>query len=173
MNDGYLSRDRQHLNAQQRARRQRMRRLDYMPSNDAIAIIESKRAQFRPGSVHATNSAVLDAILIEWAKLTGINYRKVSTPMTSTHAPELFDRYARAYDFGRLAAIKSRPTATYCGARTKAGTACRAKPLPGARRCKWHGGLSTGPKTPEGKARALSNLRQFHERTLGESIGED
>ena len=27
-------------------------------------------------------------------------------------------------------------------------------------RCKLHGGMSTGPKTAEGKARALANLKQ-------------
>lgn len=46
-----------------------------------------------------------------------------------------------------------------CGARTKAtGQPCRARALPNGR-CKFHGGLSTGPKTPEGKRRALANLR--------------
>lgn len=28
-----------------------------------------------------------------------------------------------------------------------------------SRRCRMHGGASTGPKTPEGRARALANLR--------------
>lgn len=47
-----------------------------------------------------------------------------------------------------------------CNARTKTGRPCRAMKLEHGR-CKWHGGLSTGPKTPEGKARALANLRQY------------
>lgn len=38
-----------------------------------------------------------------------------------------------------------------CGARTRRGEPCRAKVLPGKRRCKFHGGLSTGPKTEAGK----------------------
>ena len=37
-----------------------------------------------------------------------------------------------------------------CGARTRKGTECKAKALPGKTRCKFHGGASTGPKTPEG-----------------------
>lgn len=37
---------------------------------------------------------------------------------------------------------------------------CEARSVP---RCKWHGGCSTGPRTPEGKARALANLRQFRQ----------
>ncbi|WP_430539508.1 HGGxSTG domain-containing protein [Lysobacter niastensis] len=45
-----------------------------------------------------------------------------------------------------------------CGARTRAGTPCRTKPIPGRTRCRWHGGRSTGPKTPEGRAKAALNL---------------
>lgn len=40
-----------------------------------------------------------------------------------------------------------------CGARTRKGTPCKCMPIPGRRRCKFHGGLSTGPKTAAGKAR--------------------
>ena len=45
-----------------------------------------------------------------------------------------------------------------CGARTRQGTACKCKKLPGKNRCKFHGGLSTGPRTEEGKIRAAENL---------------
>ncbi len=43
-----------------------------------------------------------------------------------------------------------------CGAKTKhnGGKPCRCKVIPGKNRCKWHGGMSTGPRTPEGKERA-------------------
>ncbi len=47
-----------------------------------------------------------------------------------------------------------------CGAKTKAGHPCRAMKVQGCKRCKWHGGLSTGPRTPEGKAKCARNLRQ-------------
>jgi len=40
-----------------------------------------------------------------------------------------------------------------CGARTRKGTPCRARALPGQKRCRFHGGLSTGPKTREGRER--------------------
>lgn len=46
-----------------------------------------------------------------------------------------------------------------CNARTKTGQPCRALGLPGSGRCKWHGGLSTGPRTAEGKAESAKNLR--------------
>jgi hypothetical protein len=45
-----------------------------------------------------------------------------------------------------------------CCARTKAGTPCKTKAVPGRKRCRWHGGLSTGPRTPEGKAKVARNL---------------
>lgn len=45
-----------------------------------------------------------------------------------------------------------------CGARTRAGSPCKAKAIPGCKRCRWHGGLSTGPRTPEGKAKVVRNL---------------
>lgn len=48
----------------------------------------------------------------------------------------------------RLASLR-----VLCGAKTRAGGQCRNKSEPGMRRCKFHGGKSTGPKTPEGKAR--------------------
>lgn len=44
-----------------------------------------------------------------------------------------------------------------CNARTRMGRPCRAFKLAHGR-CKWHGGLSTGPKTPEGKAKVTLNL---------------
>lgn len=50
-----------------------------------------------------------------------------------------------------------------CGAKTKRmGLPCRARAMANGR-CKYHGGLSTGPKTLEGKARALANLKQFRD----------
>mgnify|MGYP000882046894 FL=1 len=44
-----------------------------------------------------------------------------------------------------------------CGAKTRAGTPCKRKDIYLNGRCKLHGGMSTGPKTPEGKARAALN----------------
>src|SRR5271166_1563680 len=37
-----------------------------------------------------------------------------------------------------------------CGARTRAGCPCRAPAVRGKRRCRMHGGRSTGPRTPKG-----------------------
>lgn len=40
-----------------------------------------------------------------------------------------------------------------CGAKTRKGTPCQMKSEPGRARCKFHGGMSTGAKTPEGRDR--------------------
>lgn len=45
-----------------------------------------------------------------------------------------------------------------CGARAQSGAPCRMTALFANGRCVWHGGKSTGPSTPEGKARARANL---------------
>ena len=77
MTDGDLSRDRAHLADLQRKRRARMVRIDYMPSADALAIIEAKRGRYYPLN---TNSGIIDAILSEWVVLIGIKRDEVSKP---------------------------------------------------------------------------------------------
>ena len=48
-----------------------------------------------------------------------------------------------------------------CGARTRKGTPCRAPAVHDGRRCRIHGGLSTGPRTDVGRAViAASNRRR-------------
>ncbi len=54
-------------------------------------------------------------------------------------------------DFAKFADLR-------CGARGKrTGLPCPHTSLYANGRCRWHGGLSTGPKTAEGKARAALN----------------
>lgn len=175
MNDGFQSKDRNRINARQRERRARMTRIDYMPDHDAVAILRAKRAQERPGTPAATNSAVLDSILTDWARLTGLKYSRIDAPQASGSRPEFADEYARANDFGfcqakrapahvRMTSGPTTPKAALrvpCGARRRRdGLPCEALSVPGKRRCKWHGGASTGPKTSEGRIRALLNLAQ-------------
>ena len=47
-----------------------------------------------------------------------------------------------------------------CGATTRKGAACKLASEPGKKRCRLHGGLSTGPKTAEGKARIAEAQRR-------------
>lgn len=45
-----------------------------------------------------------------------------------------------------------------CGATGKrTGKPCPSKAIYGSGRCKFHGGMSTGPKTPQGRAKAGRN----------------
>jgi hypothetical protein len=44
-----------------------------------------------------------------------------------------------------------------CAARTRRGTSCRQVAIYANGRCKFHGGLSTGPRTVEGKRRSALN----------------
>jgi hypothetical protein len=50
-----------------------------------------------------------------------------------------------------------------CCAKTRAGAPCFMRVVPGKRRCRFHGGMSTGPKTKAGHARiAEAQRRRWH-----------
>jgi len=53
-----------------------------------------------------------------------------------------------------------------CGAKTRSGTLCQRKDLLKGRRCRLHGGLSTGPKTLEGKRRSALNTGKTYEELV-------
>jgi hypothetical protein len=56
-----------------------------------------------------------------------------------------------------------------CGAKLHGKlAACRRWPVPGKTRCRLHGGLSTGARTPEGKARVTAALVEGRRRWLEE-----
>lgn len=65
----------------------------------------------------------------------------------------------------------SAPRAPRCGARTRGGRPCEAPAVmeggyhrrPRNGRCRLHGGLSTGPRTPEGIARCVEILAKGRE----------
>jgi hypothetical protein len=61
-----------------------------------------------------------------------------------------------------------------CGAKTRKGEPCRMLPVPGPRRCKHHGGLNTGPKTEEGRARiAEAQRRRGRQRAAEQQPGNE
>lgn len=84
---------------------------------------------------------------------------------------------ARANDFGvppdvwqskKIAEqeVQEHITSRLCGAKRRCdGGPCKARPEPGNGRCKWHGGCSTGPRTAEGSARSIANLKQYQRRS--------
>ncbi|TAK33216.1 MAG: hypothetical protein EPO40_00605 [Myxococcaceae bacterium] len=56
------------------------------------------------------------------------------------------------------AAPRARYVPPQCGARCRDGHPCKAATMLWRSRCRMHGGASTGPRTPEGKAKALACL---------------
>jgi len=158
VSDGYLSRDKAHLAKLQRARRARLARIDYMPSDEALALIDAKRSQRYPLN---TNSGVLDAIVLEWAELAGIQPSGIKNPEISK-PKTLLPGASQDALLQRLYGVRQKKTLqrVICGAkRHRDGNPCQALSVPGKKRCRFHGGMSTGPRTAEGKARVTQNLR--------------
>jgi hypothetical protein len=72
--------------------------------------------------------------------------RRDAVKLTRQHAAE---------ERARLRELQNKP----CGARTRTGQPCRRKGLGKGGRCSNHGGMSTGPRTPEGRARVAAAVR--------------
>lgn len=76
------------------------------------------------------------------------------------------DRQAELAFAAQVARMKARLDAAaakrrvICGAKTRKGAPCRCKSEPGKRRCKFHGGMSTGARTPEGIERIREAQRK-------------
>ncbi len=60
---------------------------------------------------------------------------------------------------------------TRCGAKTRSGAPCKNPAVTGKRRCRMHGGRSSGAKTPEGLAK-LRSLHLKHGRATTEAKAE-
>ena len=181
----------------QRQRRARTVRIDYTPSAQAMAIIDAKRGQWYPlNNNSGVINAILSewAALVGASGREAVQppppelcehyapARESPDPERSARAQDfggpsgisapIADARPRAYDFGSLRPAAKVATAAErvpCGAkRHRDGKPCQAKSEPGKRRCRFHGGRSTGPRSPEGRARALANLRQYRGGTQTE-----
>jgi hypothetical protein len=79
-------------------------------------------------------------------------------------SPAWFDRAITRSHQGEVRllarAMKKLGKVLRCGAKTRKGTPCQCKPMPGKRRCRNHGGLSQGPKTEGGKAAIMESNRR-------------
>ncbi|MEM6934027.1 MAG: HGGxSTG domain-containing protein [Pseudomonadota bacterium] len=84
--------------------------------------------------------------------LAGLSLRRA---MKIMNKPEKKPRKPRA---------QARSDQPRCGARTRTGAPCKRKPVAGKRRRPNHGGLSTGPKTPEGWERMREGYRRWVEK---------
>lgn len=113
----------------------------------------------KPGTAHlVAEQARRDALaLVEWAHAEGERERR---------AADLADRVRAANvdpdsDLGRRLLRKvERTDGCLCLAKTRRGTLCIALGSGNGWRCHLHGGASSGPKSEEGRARALANLVQ-------------
>ena len=90
----------------------------------------------------------------------------------SAHWPTRYKSNAKAPNNGTIMAgtpIKNLFPHGVCGAKNRRGLPCKIrlavfKCKNGALRCRFHGALSTGPKTEEGKRKVTENLRRWRER---------
>ena len=93
-----------------------------------------------------------------------MGYRRLATDMGLCRQSAGFDKMVR--EMARI-----------CAARNRKGEPCKSTALYENGRCRFHGGLSTGPRTPEGKARSLAARMQGYQawlhrqRTLGAPAG--
>ena len=159
----------------QRERRARNQRIDYYVSEAALAIINARTTN----SVGGDHSSVINRLVLAGAKrrASGINghiararARVMGSGSEGSDAearyrfpeddPSFVVRTRRASSKAERSR-KPPPGLAECGARTRKGTPCKCQPERGRRRCRQHGGMSTGPRSVDGKARARANLRQF------------
>jgi len=82
----------------------------------------------------------------------------------TVHCRPVFPRLTAAQhvrEFQRLAEGDTPEFCDFtCGARTRVGTSCRKLGLWPNGRCKFHGGLSTGPRTEQGRRQSALNGRK-------------
>lgn len=95
----------------------------------------------------ALDLGALDVQMAQWSD----RYRRLLQNSKCPVAPKGYEDRVSNEPEGQSPEIQTGKTA--CGARTRTGGACKAKPFRGRSRCRMHGGLSTGPKTEAGRQR--------------------
>lgn len=91
-----------------------------------------------------------------FAKVLGMKYYSASIRTRATWGFTDVENAQIEREVARLDSLHAQRTAlarVKCNAKTRKGTACKALSEPGKRRCKFHGGLSTGPKSRGGRVR--------------------
>lgn len=93
---------------------------------------------------------------------THTTYTPSVAPAVGGWSKHMQPDFVRAWGgvLGRFVRSSEKSPHRLCGARTRKGTPCKAEALPGKKRCKFHGGLSTGPKTLEGRERIAAAQRK-------------
>lgn len=112
---------------------------------EAHADREECRRRLRDNTAHA---AMLEKLL-DSRKRFGLLYLSIDAPLLR-HV--LAQARQKALIARQELGILERASAWHlCGAKTKAGSPCQRPAVAGKRRCRLHGGKSTGPKTEAGR----------------------
>lgn len=87
-----------------------------------------------------------------------LHCREEDTPLRQSRTPKKIMKYSEEKPLERtLSMFNGRAVCVRCTARSKrTGDQCKAPAIAGKTKCKTHGGLSTGARTSEGKARAAA-----------------
>lgn len=122
----------------------------------AVSYWERKTAPFTANQIRfGALARMLDVLGNE--ALFGVSTRARSRGVTD-EAQERINAKLAKWEARLEARIANRRVK--CGAKTRKGSPCRLSSEPGKRRCKFHGGRSTGPRTAEGKARIAEAQRK-------------
>jgi len=122
-----------------------------------------------------TKAGVNEASQDEWMLAYALAYpTQKNVPFSKAWWREQEAHEARVRRYQRVIRQAWRRLERECGARCKSdGHPCRNTPEPGRTRCKWHGGMSTGPRTVEGRERiAEAQRRRWAEWRRNRSAGE-
>lgn len=131
-------------------------------SRHAVSYWERKLGPLRPNPYGDTLARIFKVLRIKILPI-----KDSSTRARGDGVLELSPEMQRHVD-RQLAALLARIEAkaskrrVRCGAKTRPGHPCRNLSEPGKRRCKFHGGKSTGPKTPEGRKRISEAMKARH-----------
>lgn len=107
-----------------------------------------------------TTNARAPPRVTEWLEIVHAQAEAAAQEISEAAKSRRKKREARkqAWRLDREAALKKlKPV---CGARNRRGQPCQSKKLLRGGKCKFHGGMSTGPKTPEGLARCAEAGRR-------------
>ncbi|WP_338045775.1 helix-turn-helix transcriptional regulator [Parasedimentitalea marina] len=148
------------LKAHRRAQKISQTRMGQMIgcSRDAISRREARSNPIK--YFRGVTARMLEVLGIEVLKRFETNScsRGDGVLQTEDHLQEARDRQSEL-EFARALAKLSQPDRP-CLAETRRGHLCKLMPEPGRKRCKFHGGMSTGPKTKEGRERIAAAQRK-------------
>ena len=119
------------------------------PAEPTILVPDSEPEPIEPEPSPEPEPIVITVVPAPMPEPAEMNANESPPAETKPRAPRLPPRPANPI-----------PSNEICGARTKRGTICQSRTLYRSGRCKNHGGMSTGPKSAEGKARVAQNARK-------------